>query len=179
MKWLIAWPLLLVSVLCLAGQPAKWTESGRVVYVDDGDTLVLLAAGNVQVKVRLASIDAPETAHTTKESGRIGQPYSDQARRYLAELVKGRQVLASCYELDRYGRAVCDIAEGGRSVNAEKVRAGLAWANQAAGGRYLRDSTLPQLQRSAEADRRGLWAGTHPVPPWEWRRSCWKLALCP
>ena len=35
-------------------------NSGRVVGVHDGDTLTVLSAGNVQRKIRLVEIDAPE-----------------------------------------------------------------------------------------------------------------------
>lgn len=176
---------LLIAVVCLvfaafaqAAPPAAL--QGRIVYVDDGDTVVLLTAANDQVKVRLASIDAPESSHTKKERGRIGQPFSANAKRHLEQLVKGRSVNAQCHDIDRYGRSVCTLAVGrGMDVNREMVRAGWAWAYTASGGRYMRDPDLPQLQAQAQAARRGLWAGSNPVPPWEWRRQCWQAGSCP
>jgi len=152
---------------------------GKVVYVDDGDTVTILNAAQEQVKVRLSSIDAPELSHTNKEIGRIGQPYADNSKRYLEGLVKGRTVDAKCPDTDRYGRAVCDLAVDGRSANEAMVRMGWAWANEAARGRYMRDGAVPGLEAAARRARVGLWAGVHPVAPWEWRKACWEQHHCP
>lgn len=174
--------LTLIAALAVAsGSQARASETleGTVVYVDDGDTVSLLVSGHDQVKIRLASIDAPESSHTNHETGRVGQPYSDVSKRLLSELVKGKHVVAECPDIDRYGRKVCVLLVDGRSANAEMVRAGLAWANTAAGGRYLRDRSLLALQGAAQRDRLGLWAGQNPVPPWEWRDRCWKANVCP
>ncbi|MEJ6002755.1 thermonuclease family protein [Paucibacter soli] len=154
-------------------------QGGKVVYVDDGDTVIVLTASNEQVKVRLASIDAPESSHTNKETGRIGQPFNEPATRFLSALVKGKMVSASCPDHDRYGRQVCDLTVDGINVNAELVRNGWAWANTAANGRYLRDKTFLRLQEEAQARRIGLWAGARPIPPWEWRSECWQKNNCP
>lgn len=160
--------------------PTSTTDlRGRAVYVDDGDTVVLLTQGHEKVKVRLASIDAPESAHTQHEKGRVGQPFSSNSRDYLESLIKGRDVDARCFDTDRYGRRVCDLFVDQRSVNAAMVKAGLAWANQANGGRYLRDHSLLALEAAARSARIGLWAGSRPVPPWTWRRSCWEQGDCP
>lgn len=160
-----------------AAQPSAM--QGKVVYVDDGDTVVLLTAANEQVKIRLASIDAPESSHTNKERGRVGQPFSENSKRYLEQFVKGRAIDAQCHDVDRYSRHVCTLIAQGVDANKEMVRAGWAWANTASGGRYLRDPELPQLQALAQAARRGLWAGAAPVPPWDWRRQCWESGNCP
>jgi len=62
------------------------------------------------------------------------------------------------------GRVIC----AGVDANAEQVRRGLAWVYV----RYApKDSLLYELQAKAQAERRGLWADAHPVPPWEWRKS--------
>ena len=151
----------------------------RIVYVDDGDTVVGLDAANDQKKIRLASIDAPESSHTNKERGRIGQPFSDNSKRFLESMVKGKTVGTHCVDSDRYGRLVCELLVDGKSVNAEMVRSGWAWANTAADGRYLRDKSLPAAQAQAQKARTGLWAGANPVPPWDWRKLCWEQGNCP
>ncbi len=152
---------------------------GEGVDVDDGDTVVLLTPARVQEKIRLSSIDAPESSHTKHERGRIGQPFSDSARDYLAHLVKGKQVVAKCTERDRYERNVCDIFVAGVSANRQMVAVGLAWANRAGGGRYLHDPEVLRLEDTARRSRLGLWADKHPVEPWLWREHCWKHSLCP
>lgn len=170
--------LLSISALVTSALAAPFDATGKVVYVDDGDTVVLLTYGNEQMKIRLASIDAPESSHTKKETGRIGQPYSANSGKFLADMIKGKFVQAHCFEADRYGRNVCEIFLGGRSINKEMVKHGWAWVNLSAKGRYLRDKSLPALQASAQASRAGLWAASNPVPPWEWRDVCWKQGQC-
>jgi len=150
---------------------------GKVIRVADGDTLTLRHATNE--RIRLASIDSPE-----KDSGsdRPGQPYAEAARKYLADRVAGRNVALFCYETDRYGRHICDVPlnDGGSltTVNQALVLAGLAWANQQGGGKYLRDDTLLSLQAQAKAAKRGLWAEPNPTPPWVWRFDCWRNGQC-
>ena len=163
----------------VVAQAGAFDVNGKVVYVDDGDTVVLLVDGQMQLKVRLSSIDAPESSHTNKQTGRIGQPYSKNSGNFLASMVKEKLVRARCFEQDRYGRNVCELFVNGKSVNQEMVKQGWAWANVDAKGRYLRDKTLPSLEQSARASRSGLWAGGSPVPPWEWRDTCWKKSFCP
>jgi endonuclease YncB( thermonuclease family) len=166
---------MLFSVSALA---KPFAVTGKVVYVDDGDTVVLLAYDQMQIKVRLSSIDAPESSHTNKQTGRIGQPYSQNSSNFLSSMVKGKEVNARCFEQDRYGRNVCELFINGKSVNQEMVKQGWAWANVDAKGRYLRDKTLPSLEKSARASRSGLWAAGSPVAPWQWRDICWRQGLC-
>lgn len=166
---------------------APWTPAaaapiltGRVERVEDGDTVWLRVEGGERVKVRLASIDAPEIAHTSREEGRVGQPYGEASQRLLQRLVQGQVVVADCPEYDgRYNRPVCALSVEGVSVNAEMVRRGMAWANTSAKGRYLRDRSLLDLQSEARRKGLGLWAEPNPVPPWEWRSRCWKQRECP
>jgi micrococcal nuclease len=176
-----------LTCLSVESRESRWAPSrenrgdfrGRIVYVDDGDTVVALTASNEQVKVRLASIDAPESSHTNKEAGRVGQPFAEGSKRFLESLVKGKVVDLKCPDTDRYGRAVCDLLVDGESVDREMVRQGWAWANEAANGRYLRDSQMPGLESAARREHRGLWAGANPVAPWEWRKKCWEQGVCP
>ena len=160
-------------------EAAPWTLVGRVVYVDDGDTVILRTEAGQEANIRLSSIDAPEVSHVNRESGRYGQPFGQTAKRYLKSVVDRREVAATCFEQDRYGRLDCELFIDGQSVNRAMVAAGMAWANLAARGRYMRDPAVPELQRTAQEQRAGLWAEPGPVAPWEWRTACWQRAVCP
>lgn len=170
-----AWSLFFA---CAGAAAAPSDIAGRAVYVDDGDTFVLLLQDKTQIKVRMASIDAPESSHTNKEKGRVGQPFSDKSTQLLASFIKGQDVSAKCFEKDRFDRDVCEIFIGGESVNRKMVASGMAWANQSSKGRYLRDKSLVGLEAKARSDGLGLWQGKAPIPPWEWRKTCWVDGQC-
>ena len=140
-----------VLVLMLAIAPCIGQSDelrGRVVGVADGDTLTVLDAGQQQIKVRLADIDAPEKA----------QPYGQRSKQALSGLCYGREAIVA-----HTGRVRC----GGVDANAEQIKRGMAWVYD----RYATDKRLYPMQAEAQADRRGLWADAAPVPPWEWRKS--------
>ena len=68
---------LLVPAFSFAGQ-------FKVTRVYDGDTLV--ARGHdIDIKVRLVGIDAPETSKKKRDPG---QPYSQQSKKHLGDIVK-------------------------------------------------------------------------------------------
>ena len=76
-------PLLFVwFCLSLLLQAEPQTLTGRCVGVHDGDSMTVLAAGNVQHKVRLDGIDAPE----------LKQAFSTQSKEALSGLVLGKAV---------------------------------------------------------------------------------------
>lgn len=125
--------------------------------VHDGDTLTVLVEKQ-QIKVRLAEIDAPE----------LQQPFGNRSKQSLAELCF--QVTAKVEQIarDRYGRSVGKVECAGVDAGAHQVATGMAWVYD----RYSKSSSpLYRLQDGAKAARRGLWAESEPVPPWEWRRA--------
>lgn len=152
--------------------------TGKVIQVDDGDTYALLLDDKSKMKVRMASIDAPESSHSAQDRGKPGQPYSQNSRRRLMELIQLKQVEARCFESDQYGRAVCDTFVGGEAVNRTMVAEGWAWANRSSNSRYLRDKSLVGLEAAAMSSGLGLWRGPKPVAPWVWRKQCWKEGAC-
>lgn len=129
---------------------------GKVVGVHDGDSITVLAADNVQLKVRLDGIDAPE----------LKQPFSQQSKQALSGLVFGKSVNLRVTGKDRYKRTLAVVMAGGLNVNREMVIQGLAWRYD----KYSKDAALLAAQNEAKGQRRGLWADSSPVPPWEWRR---------
>ena len=142
-------------VLCLAC--SALAETGKVVGVHDGDSITVLASGNEQLKVRLEGIDAPE----------LKQPFSQYAKEALSSLVFGKAVSFERLKKDRYGRTMAVVFVGQTNVNLELVKQGFAWRYDA----YSQDPVLLDAQNSAKAAKRGLWADSLPVPPWEWRTS--------
>jgi endonuclease YncB( thermonuclease family) len=133
------------------------TITARIVGVHDGDSITALAAGNVQLKVRLEGIDAPE----------LKQPFSQQAKQALSAMVFGKTVSLHVTGKDRYKRTLAVVVADGVNVNLALVRLGLAWRYEA----YSKDAAFIVAQNEAKAARRGLWSDPAPVPPWEWRKS--------
>lgn len=133
--------------------------SCKVVGVSDGDTFTCLAAGNKQVKVRMAEIDTPESK----------QPYGTRSRQALSDLVFGKQVTLKVQDTDRYGRTVARAYVGGTDVNAQLVSQGAAWVYR----QYSKDRSLISLEDQARKATRGLWAlpESERMPPWEWRKA--------
>lgn len=139
------------------------TIEGRVVGVSDGDTITILGAGSRQTRVRLQGIDAPESR----------QAFGQVSKRNLSDLVFDKQVIVEYEKADRYGRTLGKVLAGGRDVNLEQVKAGLAWHYK----HYQEDQSPEDRRLYADAEtearsaRRGLWADPGPVPPWDFRRG--------
>jgi|GEM_PF-578405 len=151
-----------------------YTLEGQISRVSDGDTVAMITSEGKQ-RIRLASIDAPETGKPKQ----AGQPYGDASRQYLAKMVDGRRITARCYERDHYQRHVCDLMlANNQTANRLLVEAGLAWANQQNRGKYLRDKHMLELEQQARLAKRGLWQARKPVAPWDWRFQCWKKGRC-
>lgn len=148
---------------------------GRVVTVADGDTLRLLhvptflhstrlrngdKVSTNTLQVRLCTIDAPETG----KFGKLGQPFGEEAKRFLERLVLGRMVSVRVLAKDQYGRAVGSVVRGWwplrAHVDQEMLRAGLAEVYRGSGAVYgpLGKAHYVSLEAAAQQAGRGLWA---------------------
>lgn len=154
----LVWLTLVYGLPALGG-----TIEGRVVALSDGDTITVLDARNVQYKVRLSGIDAPERK----------QPFGAKSKDNLAKLVYGKDVTVEWHKVDRYKRIVGRVSVNGVDANLEQVRAGLAWHyKQYQVEQTARDRiAYAKAEMDARSLRRGLWVDSHPVPPWDYRRS--------
>ena len=90
---------------------------GRVVGVNDGDTITVLDTQAKPIRVRLAGIDAPE----------LGQPYSRRSKEFLAGMVFQRDVEVRSDKLDRYGRVVGKVMRVDLDVCRQMIAAGFSW----------------------------------------------------
>lgn len=145
----LSWPA--GSALCLLFE----TFQGKVVTVKDGDSIVVRRDGK-EVQVRLNGVDAPEK----------GQAFGNRARKFTQAACYNSIVTVREVGLDRYGRTLAEvILPDGRSLNQEIVRSGYAWWFR----RYSDDEVLKRLEEEARREKRGLWVGRNPIPPWEYR----------
>jgi len=139
------------------------TLIGKVVGVADGDTITVLDSQQTQHKVRLMGIDCPEKS----------QPFGQNAKQSLSDLVFGHSVNVEWQKLDRYERIVGKVMVNGHDVNLEQVRLGLAWHYK----KYDREqepfdrASYSQAEIEARMGYRGLWSDPEPIPPWDWRKN--------
>lgn len=137
--------------------PVVGADSYRVVGIHDGDNLRCLDKANVQHKIRLAGIDAPE----------LGQPFGSRAREPLAQLAMNKSVTLEIHGKDCYQRTLATVQVDGRNVNLQMVEDGFAWHYK----QYSKDRPLAVAEENARRGERGLWSDSNPVQPWEWRKS--------
>ena len=147
----VAWP---------TGSPGQGI-SATVLSIGDGDTIRVRQAGR-SITVRLACIDAPETAQS---------PYGQQARNYLQQrLPIGREVFLDVKTTDRYGRSVAEVFSG-VNINLALVEDGQAFPYL----QYLGDCKAQEyLDAEHRASRRrfGVWQAPGAITrPWDFRRG--------
>jgi endonuclease YncB( thermonuclease family) len=138
------------------------TLTGRVVRVTDGDTIVVLDSANVQHKIRLTGIDAPERK----------QAFGTKSKEHLSDSVAGKFVVVDYNKRDYYKRILGKVLLNNEDMNLEQIRAGLAWHYK----KYQNEQTPTDRELYSKAEieareaRRGLWYDPEPVPPWEYRK---------
>ena len=121
----------------------------------------MTAANGQKVTIRMACIDAPETAQG--ESG-------TQATLVLKQLLGAGGLEIRPQTVDRYGRTVAEVYAGGRNVNLEMVRLGMAYAYR----EYLSgcdENAYLGAEAQAERGRQGVWRWGNEVKPWDFRKG--------
>jgi endonuclease YncB( thermonuclease family) len=138
--------------------------SASLLSIGDGDT-IRVRQDRRTVTVRLACIDAPETAQN---------PYGQQARRYLQQLLPiASEVSLDVKSTDRYGRLVAEVFSG-VNINLKLVEDGKAFAyRQYLGGCNAKEYL--DAENRATRRRMGVWQIPGGITrPWDfrrWRRS--------
>lgn len=139
----------------------------KVTRVIDGDTLVV-QKGATKMTIRLVGIDAPEAS---KKKHEPGQPYSQQSTKHLAQLALNRPADVKSYGADRYGRILGEVFVGGKNVNLEMVRAGLAEVYRGTPAQGQNVEPYWEAEQEARKAGRGMWVqGDKYVSPREWRK---------
>ncbi len=132
-------------------------QSGNVVKVVDGDTIILKNL----TQVRLVGIQAPKLP-----LGRVGfktWPLADEARRELEKIVLGKvvELRYGGRRIDRYGRILAHLfTADGLWVQGEMLRRGMARVYTFADNRKLA-AEMYALEKEARNAKRGIWANPY------------------
>ena len=154
---------------CHRGSTTAPKSSSGLVYgtvtlisVGDGDTVRVNSRSGEKVTIRLACIDAPETAQ-----GASGQ-WSTQT---LKGMIQGKTISLKPQVKDRYGRTVAEIYVGNRNINLQMVQLGAAYAYRQYLKQCDKDAYL-NAETTAMRGKLGVWGPYQSdLKPWQFRRS--------
>jgi len=166
LKKILAVSVCMVAILIGLSEAPAYAE--RVRHVIDGDTVVM----QDNQRVRLIGVDAPEIEN--RKYGRKGEYFGKDAKYFLNELVRGKQVRLERdqEEFDRYGRLLAYLyLEDGTLVNKKLIEQGYAEAYQKFPYRYKQDFKL--AEQAARQGKKGLWADKKPAA-WERVHQWWQ-----
>ena len=156
----------------MLGAESPWLR-GRVVKVSDGDTLrfwhtptwlhTSTPVGKISevcLPIRICTIDTPETA----KFGSQGQPFGDNAKEYLSQLLLDTSIQVQLLEKDQYGRLVASVRQrkwlGFKYMDEVMLQAGFAEVYLGSGAMYGakgKDHYL-KLQEQARTKKKGMWS---------------------
>lgn len=152
MKNIISCALLLISMSLLA------QIRGKVIKINDGDTVVVLLPDKTNRTLRLAEVDCPEN----------GQAFGNNAKEFTYAQVFGKTVLIYDIGKDRYGRNIAGVFyDGDKYLSREIVKAGFGWWYFKAS----KNTELQKLQDEAKQKKLGLWSDKNAIAPWEFRKN--------
>ncbi len=151
----------LTAFPALAGMPrleaaGTFSVIGRGIWVTvakvyDGDTFRTTDGE----KVRLLGINAPETTHGTEP----GQPFGQEAKRALQDMIRGKVVRLKqdIEHRDIYGRLLAQVyLKNGRWVNGDMTENGYAFVYTFTPNMRWAPALL-RLEKKARARKLGIW----------------------
>ena len=144
---------IVLFLLSFAQAATPRTLVAKVERVSDGDTITAITSNQTRLRIRLLGIDAPELPHGTKP----GQPYGEESRDYLDQLIGGKTVRVDAYGPDKYKRVLAVVWDEQINVNLVVVAMGYAEMYRNAPCQvYCRE--LEDAEAKARRDRVGIWA---------------------
>ncbi len=133
-----------------------YSQSGKVIKIKDGDTVVVLDSLGNQTTLRLAEVDCPESS----------QAFGNRAKQFTANEVGNKIITYKVDSKDRYGRSIAKVFYDGKYLSKEIIKNGFGWHYK----QYSISKELAQIEISAKKNSLGLWKDKAPVPPWEFRK---------
>lgn len=161
--------LLLISFLAIGSVSAE-TQKYLVKKVYDGDT-ILVTDGNLDLKVRLMGIDAPE----------YKQKFGTRSKQALIDLTYGKKVFLKTEKrkLDPYNRILAHVFVGNENVGVKMISDGWAYYYRP----YCQDYPLNknkynydprpyiEAENLAKLKQAGVWSQDRPQLPCTYRKK--------
>jgi endonuclease YncB( thermonuclease family) len=145
--------ILILSLIFFLSQPIQAGEF-EVVRVYNGDTLRAIGH-EIEIKVRLVGIDAPETKKGNQQDG---QPYSQKAKKFLASMVMNKNLEIKGFGLGPYNRVLGVVYVGDLNINLEMVKAGLAEVYRGKQPRGFDLTPYRLAEKEAKKSGIGMWS---------------------
>ena len=160
--------LILVIFLVLPFASTSFPGTFKVVRVYDGDSFKAVGH-DIEIKVRLVGIDAPERA---RRGGGAPQPFCEESGKFLASLILGKVVNVQGHGTDRYNRVLAVVFIRGLNVNIELLRVGLAETYRGRVPKNLNLAPFRHVEKEAKDGAHGMWRlGDNYVSPLIWRKK--------
>lgn len=142
------WAVTLLA-FCLPSLVMASTMSGRVLRVDNGNTVTIVDSNNIQHTVRLQDIQAPGLAH----------PSGMQSQRNLQEMVGGRHVTIDYDPKTSFTAPTGRVYLGGEDVNLKQIEQGMAKFSPSAAISSEKETERRYVaaQEEAKSEQRGVW----------------------
>ncbi len=122
------------------------------------------------LSIRFYGIDCPEIAKTKSQKS---QPFAEEAKEYISQLVLHRMVKITFLRKDQYGRAICQVQTlprfgsllgcipglGAVDLSVELARKGLAELYMGGNAEYFDKRELLEKEiKNAKKRRQGIWS---------------------
>jgi micrococcal nuclease len=162
---LLLLPLAVLLVMGLEEKPK--THIVKVMHCHDGDTCTVKIADSIWFSVRLFGVDSPEVKNKRMKTS---QPIGEEARDFLNQMVKDKEVTLRQADIDPYNRPVVEMIINDKVVNLMLVEKGFAEAYK---GKTKRFDKAP-YQASEDAAKKakiGIWSLTNYISPGDFRKS--------
>jgi micrococcal nuclease len=145
----------------------KSHQKFKILKVFDGDT-ILVTAMDLVFSIRLVGIDSPEIGYGDQES----QPFGQEAKAYLEDLLDNREVTLKNHGEDSYHRQLAEVFADGKNINIEMIKQGLAEVYHGDPPKTLDRSFYLKEEEKAKKAGKGIWRlGKSYKSPKQWRRE--------
>jgi len=143
-------------------------EKAVITYVGDGDGANYTDSKGNQIKCRIDTFDAPETAKP--KHGKPGQAYGEESKNLLQQLILNKEVTVRISQPavkgKNFDRSLCQIEIEGENIDKVMLQEGAAWVYKTFRG----NPELMAAEKEARESKRGLWANPNAQDPAAFRR---------